>query len=422
MRIKSSERGQAVVVLVLAIVGMLGFVALAVDGGTIYVERRRSQSAADAAAFAAALSGANGEDWSAAGLQQANLNGFDNDGVQDIVEVYNPPVSGPYSGDSEYYQVIITSTSMPVFSQVIFSDGLTGTVEAVTRISPGIPVSTGNALFSTSMDRCEAMVFSGNGTVLIDGGNIFTNSSADSKNCFAEVVQNTAADITITNGGMYAVGGIEIHDNASVISTNGIYAGAIESSVPVPPTPDCSDLTGGLTCSNCSGDISPGIYPSGISNLNSSQVWNPGLYCLQDDLMINGGSIVAQGVMIYIQAGEVTILGGDNDLRAESAEGILVDGSGNDWQGMLLYMDTLNTGEVKISGSSDTYLFGTIYAIEPTANANKAKCVFTGSSGTFSMDAQIICDTIEVTGSGAVNINYDGTYELDTATNFELVQ
>ncbi len=47
------ERGQSLVLIVLVIVGMLGFAALAVDGGRLLAERRRAQSAADSAALAA---------------------------------------------------------------------------------------------------------------------------------------------------------------------------------------------------------------------------------------------------------------------------------------------------------------------------------------------------------------------------------
>ncbi|MBI3732128.1 MAG: hypothetical protein HY259_01555, partial [Chloroflexi bacterium] len=45
------RRGQTLVLVGLMLVGMLGVVALAIDGGNLYVERRRAQNAADAAAL-----------------------------------------------------------------------------------------------------------------------------------------------------------------------------------------------------------------------------------------------------------------------------------------------------------------------------------------------------------------------------------
>ena len=48
------ENGQAIVILALVMVVLLAFAALAIDGGNAYVERRRAQNAADAAALAGA--------------------------------------------------------------------------------------------------------------------------------------------------------------------------------------------------------------------------------------------------------------------------------------------------------------------------------------------------------------------------------
>jgi len=49
-----SERGAVIVVVAVAIVALLGFAAITVDAGSLYVERRRIQDAADAAALAGA--------------------------------------------------------------------------------------------------------------------------------------------------------------------------------------------------------------------------------------------------------------------------------------------------------------------------------------------------------------------------------
>src|SRR5512139_2570863 len=48
----TSEHGQVAVLLVLAMVVLLGFTALAVDGSIIYSDRRFAQSGADAASLA----------------------------------------------------------------------------------------------------------------------------------------------------------------------------------------------------------------------------------------------------------------------------------------------------------------------------------------------------------------------------------
>ena len=50
------QHGQAIVLIVVGIVGLIGMTALAIDGGNAYSDRRHAQNAADTAAFAAARS------------------------------------------------------------------------------------------------------------------------------------------------------------------------------------------------------------------------------------------------------------------------------------------------------------------------------------------------------------------------------
>ena len=47
-----AERGQVLVLLVLGMVVLLGFTALAVDGGMVYADRRQAQNASDASSLA----------------------------------------------------------------------------------------------------------------------------------------------------------------------------------------------------------------------------------------------------------------------------------------------------------------------------------------------------------------------------------
>src|SRR5512135_793344 len=71
------QRGQALILIVLAIVGMVGLTGLAIDGGNAYSDRRHAQNAADTAALAAALRIIHNQtDWQQAGLIQAQANGY----------------------------------------------------------------------------------------------------------------------------------------------------------------------------------------------------------------------------------------------------------------------------------------------------------------------------------------------------------
>mgnify|MGYP001086580226 CR=1 FL=1 len=52
MKFLRAERGQAVFIMVFVLVGLLAMLGLAIDGGTVFLERRRMQNAGDAAALA----------------------------------------------------------------------------------------------------------------------------------------------------------------------------------------------------------------------------------------------------------------------------------------------------------------------------------------------------------------------------------
>jgi uncharacterized membrane protein len=48
------ERGQSMVIMAVGILALLALTALIIDGGSVYLNRRRAQTAADAAAMAGA--------------------------------------------------------------------------------------------------------------------------------------------------------------------------------------------------------------------------------------------------------------------------------------------------------------------------------------------------------------------------------
>jgi len=117
---------------------MLSIIALSLDGGLLLDKRRQAQAAADAAALAAGSelfrtyfsNGAldngplPGKTGPAAGAirkfakEVAKANGFEDgkDGV--TVEVYIPPISGPFTGQRGHAEVRISFTQQRYFSTV----------------------------------------------------------------------------------------------------------------------------------------------------------------------------------------------------------------------------------------------------------------------------------------------------------------
>jgi uncharacterized membrane protein len=130
---KKSERGQAIIIIIFSIIGLLGVSALAIDGGNAYVDRRRAETAASAAALTASITRIEGGNWRSAALATARTNGYDNNGVSNTVELNTPPLNGPYIGNSEYIEVIITSHLNTYFGPVIGVPQITNVVQAVSQ-------------------------------------------------------------------------------------------------------------------------------------------------------------------------------------------------------------------------------------------------------------------------------------------------
>ena len=183
-RSNNSQSGQAAILLALGFVGLVGFAALAIDGGRLYAEKRSAQNAVDNAVMAAARAMCLGKDVRSAALALAYENGYDNDGVGDIVTVNNPPAAGPNAGKSNYVEVVIVSNFPGALIQFVRPGGLQITVRAVSaclpRMGRGHP-----ALFAISQTCNNAISWSGS-SGSVQGG-IHSNND----------IQVTGSNITI---------------------------------------------------------------------------------------------------------------------------------------------------------------------------------------------------------------------------------
>src|SRR4051794_13672683 len=110
------RRGAVAVMVAICLTAIMGGMALALDGGLLLDQRRRTQAAADAAALAAAdtlysnYQNGNGYDQGgarASALSYASANGYSNDGSRSIVTVNIPPSSGSYANKAGHVEVIV---------------------------------------------------------------------------------------------------------------------------------------------------------------------------------------------------------------------------------------------------------------------------------------------------------------------------
>ncbi|HEX9675184.1 MAG TPA: Tad domain-containing protein [Anaerolineales bacterium] len=429
---RRTESGQVLIILVFALVGIIGFTALAVDGGMLYSERRRAQNAADTGALAAALAMTQSQNLHVAALNRTGGNGYDTTwgacdpagydctlgtGTSWTVEVSNPPRTGDFAGDAEYIRVVVSSEVEGAFAHLLFDGGLRTTVQAVSHVWPGQNIVPGYALYGATKFDCKGLWFSGTGDTNITGGSVFSNSDADSASCQSGVQDGSGA---ITVGpppeNIQVVGGFD-DGGSGVVSPLPVVEGAPQDRMRPIPTPDCSGLPDYgkvIVTAGASATLQPGRYESINFNANADVTMDPGMYCIYGSKGFTGtgGSISGSGVMIYLQDGPFG-LGGNTlvALAAEANSGVLVDPSQNDWKGMLIYVDPSNSNEVKITGNSGSTYTGTIYAIN-------SDCTVNGTGDSIGLlSSQIVCDTIKITGTALVNIDYaeDEAYSLPPA-------
>jgi len=452
------ERGQALIIIAFAIIGLVAVTALTIDGGNAYSDRRHAQNAADTAVLAAAVSKVRNPEpadvgiWKEAGRQRAedNLyvdsdytNGTSSEKVN--VEVYSCAEAAsscptPYEGDAEYIQVIITSVVDTYFAPIVGVPTITNKVDAVARASePENDDWYGGAAMVSLKRDCKSGGKAGNKYPFTLGGNaggvvklsgVFVNSSCDEA-----FVQNGSSSTLQTDpkAGVCVVGGSLYHggivpppkDNCSTQKPPNYYQG---------PDPDPVCLKAGSIDKVGPKEYGawPGYFNSNFPNVSPSGTLklNKGVYCIRNGFSLNAGWYLTtdldnefdpnskaeqdpaiwhdpnEGAFFVVDNGPVTINGGSKmALHAITSD---EDKFPVGWLGFLFYVKDGST--VTISGSSGSNYVGTIYAPE-------SDCIIQGAGGVLSLDTQIICYTNELTGNGNIKIQHTNANGSTAKTN-----
>ncbi len=369
------DRGQAIVLVAITILGMVMAVGLAIDSGQLYGRRVSAQEAADSAAFAGAtVLYQKGCPWitctstevsvaTSAATSDATLNGYaTNVPTSDTtVTVASPPSSGSFSGNTLCVQVAI---STPVKTTLVPQTEAFTTVKA-TGTACAAAFNAGYAMMSTD-SGCDskALVESSQGSLKIYGGNLDINS------CSTSAGYATGSIRIDTGYGAYIVGGASpwpsVSPGTTTTNTGTVQADPF-AGTPGPPTAD-------LTPQSCAGPaLSPGIYTCTIGP--GAYTMAPGYYIFEGGgFNLNGTSTVTgTGILIFLT---------DTNYPDSSSCGTHctcatfgVSGGGSltisaattgPYKGMLIFQDPNCTGDVTIGGTGlVATLSGSIYA--PTA-------------------------------------------------------
>lgn len=385
-----SEKGQALILITLAIIGLIGFTALAVDGGTAFSDRRHAQNAADTAALAAALAKIRGDDWMVLALARAEANGYKTDGEINTVHVHCPPENGPYAGDDNYIEVIIESTVKTTFSRVLGREKINNKVEAVTRIFPAEikPLYDGAAMVALKPDGRGAFRSHGDNNTSIIGSGIFVNSD---NGCAFEQVGNSVID---TPTGIRIVGSACMNGSITPATTITIDAAAVPYPPPkLPEEPSCpvDAIQSGSSLS--AGNWVGTFPPKGVKHLY------PGIYCVDGTFMVNANdTLTGNEVLIFMRSGNVHWDGNAQINLTAISEG--------PYAGLLIYMPLSNDDGMIINGNSDSSFTGTFLTPASDIQIN-------GTAGVDGYHSQFIGYTIDLIGTADLLIEYDRSENLE---------
>lgn len=404
MKTNRSERGQALILIVLGVIVLIAMTGLAVDGSVTYANRQGAQNAAESAALAGAVDLANSVSSNTTivndAKKAATADGFTSDGgVTTTVNVENPGtfVAGCNgttpsfsTNPNNYIQVIIQTNVKTSFSSIIGTKQMSNCVDAIAYGLPGTTGSMFNGAAIVATDNAsgcnQTMLFNGSANVTTTGGGIFDNCNGSSA-----VVLNGGVDLNMSVNGQ-DVGGI-LNNGGNTI-TPGITTGAVGIPMPaaawanIPPvptlSPTCSSngvatlnpTTGGstsgtpqsVTLNSGTATLTPGNYSS-ITVQGGTLAFSGGTYCLNSGINLNSGTVTF-GPGTYLLGGSINQNGGT--LTGPSGQVNLVMGSNS---------VTQNTGSDTFA-DLEMYLTSGSWIMNGTTslNATKLRYYSTGSS------------------------------------------
>ncbi len=418
---RKTERGQALILIALAVVGLFTFAALAIDGTRVYSDKRHAQNAADTSVLAAALAkvrGGSDAQVEQAARDRATSNGYSNDTIpvnsgtpntkvvvalcsaentiDPVTNLLMPACQGLPSGanKSEYIRVWIVSTIPSTFGRVIGRSTFTTGVEAIAHVQGGTsgtggPGFAGAAMVATnSTNESHCFLFNGNATLVTHNSGVYINCTAsDSFFLNGSTVYTMGADSYVAgcfsgNAGYHYSGGA-IHCGApQVIVDDDTY-----DYVPtMPAVPACggkpadptgsgfgwsSTATSGAITVNNGGTatISPGTYSEIIVNNNATLIMKPGVYC-PGTFNLNGNTTTLTGLagtVTVVLSGDFNLNNGGNNCTFDSLELFSTNASLNLGGGKLTTANALRfyssgAGSVKINSTStlksnDSYFY-----------------------------------------------------------------
>jgi len=401
----NSQKGQALILIAFGIVALIGFTALAVDGGRVFSDRRNAQNAADTAALAAALEeiysqyGKGTLGYEQIGLNRAADNGYSNGADSQVTVEFcddaaaaGDPCTGlpPAAIPSEYIRVVIVSDVHMTFARVLGREFVTNKVQAISHVIGTLvnnPFNAGAGLYSVRNDNIDdCFKVNGSADLTLHDTGIFINCTGNSAlflNGSADIGMDANAQVAgCTNDPSFPISGTGTIDcNVDQQIANKDTFKNVPTTLPAPTCSGNAQISGGTA--------SPGPTGAGFVsvNINGDTTFMPGTYCF-----INGAGIKPTGgKSIRGTAGTVRLVmfsGSDIDLK----------GADNNFVDLEIY-----------ANSSDFDLYGVL-------NADRFRFFGVGSSD-FALHAGAVftsTDTYIYSETGSIDFDAQASADMHT--------
>jgi hypothetical protein len=427
------ESGQTLVI-VAVFMGLVsvGFMAFAMDAGTLFRAQREAQSAANAAALAAVYELANGNSAAlenSAGSLMAKLNGFDPNATSNPATLtLTQPTTGNFIGP--YVQATVSKPISTMLMGAFTHGGTASMTVSATAIAGGGTYTPGKLYESAKVCVNGNFNVSGNSYLTAPSG-IFDSSSASGSISASGSAHITASTLASASTGFTA--GLYGNGDSINITPDDIVEGASISCNPaLPPAPtfvaaSCVADPGGSYTPNpltfgpatATGTICYNNLTIGANGMLDNL--NPGIY------VINGGelhfeygstghgctnssgcsNIGGNGVFFYLANGATLAVdnGANINIVAGASTESAAYGGGQapdlgDYDGIAFMVPPTipasTTGAVNFAGGSSTYMSGDLDApASPVTINNGSGAIVNGG---------INAGSLEITGGVSVNI------------------
>lgn len=400
------RRGVVAILFALMLPVLVAFAGIGTEVALWFSVKRDLQTAVDAAAIAASYEVVEGRSFNVGTIARraAESNGWNaGDGTITIRNSqYNAtyPASGSHTSDADAVEVELTMAVKRMFTSWFMSDDLTINARAVAS--------------RKTTEACVLALGSGNPSQAVKSGGAATNMTLDG--CSAAINSTASQALSVTEGSltadcMYIQGAGGYSGSPTTTQCAAPVSGQAE--VPDPyasiaePTPSSCDAGHtGYALNSGSDTIAAGTWCDGINATGDTLTMNSGLYIIdQGNFKITGGaSVSAANVTVVLMDGS----GGGNcgvfEISGGGSINMTARTSGA-YAGILFFRHSscgFSAGDMKLVGGATATVVGVIYS--PT------KEVKISSGTTLSGSClQIVADTIELSGSGIIGNDCDGT-------------